>query len=671
MTPEALSLMVDRLLDDALSPTERDDLAALIAQDAELHQRLASELALALQIRAQLAQDAEQRADLLLATLSGSRRLALAERLDRAIDAAARPTFPRWLPWASVAAAAVLMLVIGSWWTHRQPTHRATQPVATTPPAPQPTTSVAANPQTIPVIAEPEQLPALPTADPTPTPNELVAQAAGNPTLPIIAMPEQPREAAPLAFAQPNTDPSPVSPLNATQANSVLPKPDLRALRSVPPVLISGSARVRRQGREAASQDGFRLVPGDEVRVSGDGADLQDDRGITWWCSPDTRLTLPPVRAVEVLRQPVHLTLGTVHVTAGMGLRPLITTPHLRMDAEEADVWLTVTTQGTRVETISGSVHIDITTASVTRPGASKPRPGIKTVRPLAPGFYALTHPGQGLEIHPAGQNCLSVIGGHFARDGDLFIPRILHGTTPAIAADLGGTAVLAALGDGTWLDQAAYRHLNALVELPATTPTTRILKHPALSAWVTTNDARAASAMRRTDPLRPIHLAGPAPAKLPAWATSSELPSEGDAPAGRATLAVIPVDAQVQANSWDALMRGAQGVIWTVVDQHDPAAALQPLTAALDATQGLLTDGIRTPFALGDGIRAAHWDRPGRRLVVVINRADGERALKIPHTSGLAPFAADDSVAVSTTGDVTSATLRPGAVLIMQGSVP
>jgi hypothetical protein len=675
MTPEDLSVLVDRLLDDALSPQERDNLAARIAHDADLHQRLASELALALQIRAVLAQDAEQRADLLMATLSGSRRLALAERLDRAIDATAGRAFPRWLPWTSVAAAAVLMLLIGGWWSQRTPARSPARDVASTAPAPQRTTPVAVNPPSTPVIATPETPRALPAVDPTPIPDALVAQTAaqtgGEPAPPDAATPDAAPEPAPLAAISSTPDVRESAPLNATQANSVLAKPDLRALRSVPPVLIKGSPLVRRQGREAASVDGFRLVPGDEVRVSGDGADLNDDRGITWWCSPDTRLSLPPARPVEVMRQPVHVTLGTVHVTAAMGLRPLITTPHLRIDADEADVWLTVTTQGTRVETISGSVHIDITTASVQRPGSTKPRPGIKTVRPLAPGFYALTHPGQGLEIHPTGQNRLSVIGGRFARDGDLQIPRILQGTTATIAADLGATALLAPLADGTWLDQASYRHLNALIELPPTAPATRILKHPALSAWVTTNDARAASAMRRADPLRPIHLAGPAPAKLPTWATTSELPSDGDAPAGRATLAVIPVDAQVHAHTWDALIRGAQGLIWTVVDQHDPAPALQSLTAALDATQSLLTDGSRAPIALGDGIRAARWDRPGRRLVVVVNRNDAERTLPIPHTSGLAPVGADESLAVSTTGDLTTATLPPHGVLILQGSVP
>ncbi len=675
MTPEQLSVVVERLLDDDLSHMERTNLSALIAQDADLHQRLASELALALQIRAVLAQDAEQRADLLMATLSGSRRLALADRLDRAIDAAALPAAPRWLPWTSVAAAALLMLLIGGWWSQRAPTRNPTRDVVITAPAPQRTIPVAVNPPTTPVIAAPETPLALPAADPTPTPDALVAQtaaqSAGEPASPEIATPEAAPEKAPLANVPLTPDVRESAPLSATQANSVLAKPDLRALRSVPPVLISGSAQVRRQGREAASVDGFRLVPGDEVRVSGDGADLNDDRGITWWCSPDTRLTLPPTRTVEVVRQPLHVTLGTVHVTAAMGLRPLITTPHLRIDAEEADLWLTVTTQGTRVETVSGSVHIDITTASVQRPGTTKPRPGIKTVRPLAPGYYALTHPGQGLEIHPAGKNRLSVIGGRFARDGDLQIPRILHGTSATVAADLGGTALLAPLADGTWLDQAAYRHLNALIELPPTTPATRILKHPALSAWVTTNDTRAATAMRRADPLRPIHLAGPAPAKLPTWATTSELPSDGDAPTGRATLAVIPVDAQVHAHTWDALIRGAQGLIWTVVDQHDPAPALQSLTAALDATQSLLTDGSRAPIALGDGIRAARWDRPGRRLVVVVNRNDGERALQIPHTSGLAQVGADESLAVSTTGDLTTATLPPHGVLILQGPAP
>jgi len=667
MTPEALSEVVERLLDDAVSPTERGDLAALIARDVDLHHRLASELALALQIRAVLADDAEQRADLLLATLSGSRRLALAQRIDQAIDATARRSSVRWLSWSGVAAAALLMLLVGGWWWPHTPARAPLRSVATSAPVPQ-KSSPSPVAVTLPLAAHTPAGVVAPAAPEPAPPGEVPDAPASEPAAAeVVVVDAVPTSVQPSEYA-PSVGEAPT--ISATLANPVLAKPDPKALRLVHPLLINGSAQVRRQGREAASVADQRLVPGDEVRVSGDGADLTDERGMTWWCSPDTRLTLPLPRVVDVVRQPLHVTLGTVHVTAAMGLRPLITTPHLRIDAEEADVWLTVTTQGTRVETIAGSVHIAIASTSVVRPGTALTRPGTKTVRPLAPGFYALSHPGQALEIHPSGQNRFSVIGGRFARDGDLLIPRILRGVSATIAADLGGTALVAPLGDGAWLDQAAYRHLIALVELPPTTPAPRFFKHPALSAWIATNDTRAANAMRRADPLRPIHLAGPAPAKLPAWASSSELPSTGDAPAARATLAVVAVDDQVQSNSWDALIRGAQGLIWSV-GEHDPAEALRPLIAALDATQGLLTDGSRVRLDLGGDIVAAQWNRPGRRLVVVVNRRGEPVTVEVPHTRGLEAFGADESYAVTTTGDLTTAMLPAGGVLIMQGALP
>ncbi len=672
MTPEDLSILVERLLDDDLTPGQRATLAAQLVDDDALQQRLAGELGLALQIRAVLAEDAEIRADLLLATVSGSRRLALAQRIDHAIDlAAAPPARARWLPWSGLAAAAaVLLIVIAGWSLPRAPSPAPPRPLevaAPTSPAPAPAPPVLPpSPATV-TVTVPQALDGPVAAIASPVAVVVVVPDIVAPTAPESPAPA-PAIAANALVPVPRDDADVTSLLKASQANPMLAKADPKALRLVPPLMINGAAQVRRQGRVADSAENLRLIPGDELRVGADGAELRDERGLTWWCGPDTRLALAIPRVVEAARQPLHVTLGTLHVTAAMGLRPLITTPHLRIDAEEAELWLTVTTLGTRVETVSGSVRIEIT--SVTRPGATAVRPGAKAVRPLAPGFYALCHPGQAPEIHQAGAGRLSVLSGRFTRDGVLLIPRILRGVSATIAADLGGTAVQAPLGDGAWLDQAAYRHLHALVELPASTPAMRVLRHPALGAWIATSDARAALAMRRADPLRPIHLAGPAPTKLPAWATSSELATSDEAPVGRATLAVIAVDARVEEHSWDALIRGAQGLIWTI-DEQTPAEALRPLIAALEVGQGLLIDGARVRLDLGSGFSAARWDRPGRRLVVVINHADEARAVAVPQTRGLAALAADDSWAVATSGELTTATLPPHGVLILSGARP
>lgn len=681
MTPDELGNLIDRLLDDALAPDERDALAARLSDDPLLRQQLSDELALALQIRASLADDAEQRADLLMATLSGSRRLALERRINQQLDEAAdrRP----WLPWASVAAAALLVAMIGGWWlTH----DRSRGPLVAAPsqlqPRPAPVAAqdvrdsspTAAN-DTAPA---PDGSPA-PAADAVatrPIPDAVVPPApAPAPTTTDTAIGSKPGPApgddalAATIPPAPTTNPSPTPvvadhavvanpqlPINATQAKPGTPLPVSRSQRLIPPLLINGSARLRRLGRESAIDANVRLVPGDEILVDGEGAELTNDRGVTWWSGPGTRLILPMPKPTDVARQPIHLTTGTLHVTAGQNLRPLITTPHIRIDVEDADLWISVTSAWTRVETVSGSVRL-----------------GTQTVRPLAAGSYAVVLPGLPPAINPSSQTRLAVIAGRFARNGEAVIPRIVRGVPVAVAAEAGASGVLAPLGDAVWLDQAAAHDLLALAEVPTAMPSQRILRNAALTAWVADGDLRGAPGLRRVDALRPIHLSGPPPVRMPGWATSAELAGDADAGSGRAMLAVVPVDDQVRAGTWDALVRGANGVIWSVSNHQDPGASLRPLAAAVDATSSLLTDGVRTRLSLsaasGSEVTAARWDRLDRRLIVVVNRSREVRPVVLSQTRGLQPLEADDSIVMTQSGDSTSAQLPPGAVLVLLGN--
>ena len=682
MTPDDLGLLVDRLLDDVLSPDERAAFAAQLADDPLLRQQLADELSLALRIRASLADDAEQRADLLMATLSGSRRLALERRINLQLDATRDPP-RRWLPWVSAAAAALVMAVMGGWWLghdHSRGTHST---LVKTRGHSQPEPSFVD-------VRDDRNAPLPVVVDLTPGPSESpapVTAADGVATKPIVdpPAPDAPKtatapdnrvvsnEPAPgdnvAAIPEPQappTGPRPLAksadramdravaanlppPINATLTKPGTPSPTTRAQRLIPPLVINGSARLRRQGHESAIDASMRLVPGDEILVDGEGAELSNDRGVTWWGGPGTRLSIPTPRPTDVLRQPVHLTTGTLHVTAGQNLRPLITTPHIRIDIEDAELWITVTAAWTRIETVNGSVRL-----------------GASVVRPLAAGSYAVVLPGLPPAIRPAAQSRLEVIAGRFARDGAAVVPRILRGVPVAIADDAGATAVLAPLGDGIWLDQAVAHGLLAIAELPSTPPSARILNRAALTAWLADGDTRGATALRRADPLRPIHLAGPLPTRQPSWATSSELAREADAGIGRAMLAMVTVDDGVRANTWDALVRGAQGVIWTVSDHHDPGTVLRPLSAALDATTSLLTDGTRTRLYLGassgSDVSAARWDCLGRRLIVVVNRSAESRPVAITQTRDLHPLVEDASIIMTQTDDTTSAQLPPGA---------
>lgn len=680
MMPDELGTLIDRLLDDALTPEERTALAARLSDDPLLRQQLSDELALALQIRASLADDAEQRADLLMATLSGSRRLALERRINQQLDQA-QATRLQWLPWTSVAAAALLVAMIGGWWlTH----DRSRSPLVASPAQPQPRpASIAAQDirdssptATNNTAPAPDGSPA-PAADVVairPIPDPVVPPAPAPPTT-DSAVGIEPRSApgddslATTVPPAPTTSPSPAPviadhavvanpqlPINATQAKPGTPLPVSRSQRLIPPLLINGSARLRRLGRESTIDANVRLVPGDEIQVDGEGAELTNDRGVTWWSGPGTRLTLPVPKPTDVARQPIHLTTGTLHVTAGQNQRPLITTPHIRIDVEDADLWISVTSAWTRVETISGSVRL-----------------GTQTVRPLAAGSYAVVLPGLPPAINPSAQTRLAVIAGRFARNGEAVIPRIVRGVPVAVAAEAGASGVLAPLGDAVWLDQAAAHDLLALAEVPTATPSQRILRNAALTAWVADGDLRGAPGLRRVDALRPIHLSGPPPVRMPGWATSAELAGDADAGSGRAMLAVVPVDDQVRAGTWDALVRGANGVIWSVSNHQDPGASLRPLAAAVDATSSLLTDGVRTRLSLsaasGSEVTAARWDRLDRRLIVVVNRSREVRPVVLSQTRGLQPLEADDSIVMTQSGDSTSAQLPPGAVLVLLGN--
>ena len=119
--------------------------------------------------------------------------------------------------------------------------------------------------------------------------------------------------------------------------------------------------------------------------------------------------------------------------------------------------------------------------------------------------------------------------------------------------------------------------------------------------------------------------------------------------------------------------MRGANGVIWSVNDHHDPGASLRPLSAAVDAASSLLTDGVRTRLSLsaasGSEVTAARWDRIDRRLIVVVNRSREVRPVALSQTRGLQPLEADDSIIMTQSDDAISAQLPPGAVLVLLGN--
>jgi hypothetical protein len=694
MNPEALSILVDRMLDDALTPDERATLAKQIANDPTLHQQIADELALSLQIRATLANDANHRADLLMATLSGSRRFKVEQRIVRAMNTASRPASRRyWLTWSSSAVAALLLITLSILWSTQNHRPVASTKVGNSAPSNKPGPSAiassplretpnnpAANVESSPSSTAPVVV-ALPPNNSvenisvsndgeeknSPSPSDavavVIANAAQTPDLVDPSHEKITEKVTPKIGVKPSPTPAIAQPptvLASQAAVALTPQIPLKTLPQTQKkgpqlVMLSGKAHLRRRDRESTIGANTQLLPGDEINVDmKDDATFVDDRGITWQCGPYTRLSINHANAVEAPRQPISLNFGTIHISAGLGLRPLITTPHIHIDTEAADVTITVTSAWTRVETMGGSVRL-----------------GTNVKRPLAPGYFALILPGDSPAIFPAGQTRLAVINGRFTSDGRLQIPRILRGVSVALAAEAHATAVSSPLQDGAWLDQATSHHLNALVDIPKSVPAIRILKHPALSAWVADGDARKAIAIRQADPQRPLHLIQSAPARLAAWASSSELVEDDDAGSERATLAVVPVNAQIHANTWHALVRGAQGVIWTVNDHTNPGEILRPIAAEIEATQNVLTDGTRMRLNLGSDLSAARWDCPDQRLVVVVNRGSETRTVQVPHTRGLSPIFDDDSVIVEQHNEIVSATLPPGAVLALIGTPP
>ena len=686
MSPEDLSALVDRLLDDALTADERATLAKQIASDSLLHQQIADELALSLQIRATLANDANHRADLLMATLSSSRSFKVEQRIVRALNTTARlSSRRRWLTWSSAAVAALLLMSLSVRWTTHYHHPVAPTKVADSAPANKPgtreikplrlretPTNPDANtnetpPTTAPVVV------ALPPNDSVENVNvshESAEQKSPSPSAPLVAQapdfvetpsgkiattiaPDVGIKYSPTpAIAQP---PTVLASQAAVTVTHQIPLTALPLTQKNGPqlVMISGNAHLRRRDRESSIEANTQLLPGDEINIDNkDGASFGDERGITWQCSPHTRLSLNRASAIDAPRQPISLNFGTIHLSAGLGLRPFITTPHIHIDTEAADLSITVTSAWTRVETMDGSVRL-----------------GTNVKRPLAAGYYALILPGDSPAIFPAGQTRLAVINGRFTSDGRLQIPRILRGVSVALAAEANATAILSPLQDGAWLDQAMSHHLNAFVDIPKSVPPLRMLKHPALSAWVADGDVRKAIAIRQADPQRALHLAPSAPARLAAWASSSELVEDDDAGSERATLAVVPVNEQIHANTWHALVRGAQGVIWTVNDHTNPGEVLRPIAAEIEATQNVLTDGTRMRLNLGSDLSAARWDCPDQRLVVVVNRGSEMRSIQVPHTRGLTPISDDHSVTLEKHHEIITATLPPGAVLALIGT--
>ncbi len=660
MTTDELATLVERLLDNDLAAHERDALANRLTSDVVLRERLTDELALALQVRAALTGAPDTRAELLMASLSGSRRLRLGDRIDAAITLSPINTpSPIRRPWLGVAltAAALAVLVIG-WWI--LPQRHATagraeltqQSAVPRPPTAEPFTRT---PDTV-----DQRQPTAPTSSTTPVevtriqPDEPQPVAIADPA-PAASQVEAPSFGAPTDGAAPS-DPQRTNEQRgavvATQASPKLPQPDPKALRLTPALQLNGNANLKRQDRIAPVEQAVRVVAGDEVTVTGDGAELSDERGMWWWAGPGTCLSVLNPRPVDAQRQPLHLTTGTLHITATQGLRPLLTTPHVRISCEEADLWVTVFRGWTRIETISGTVHL-----------------GTSVVRPLAPGNYAVVLPGQPPQINAAGRDRWSVIGGRLTRDGVPFIARLVDGVEVATAVELGADGLVAPADDGRWLDHATFHEIRALIN-STTSPSARVLQHPAIAGWF--SDTRTGAALRRADPLRWIHLDGERPARWPTWADSSVLLADEDAKGPHPLLATIAVDDEVRSHTWEALARGAQGVLWQVDGDHSALSALtdtvRALSDAIRVVSPLLCDGTRTRLDLGDGVTGASWSRQGRRVLVVVNRRDQPATVTIPQARGLHPL--EQAGAIDLAPDQTSVELPAGTALVLHGEV-
>lgn len=650
--------LVERYRDDDFAATERARLAQRLAADPVFRAEFRAHLRLAQTLTASLESDPEasaRRADLAVAALSPSRRLALWRAVTSEIDAGTQrqPLHPTWWRWAGAsAAAAVVMMAIVPWMmragaqrplaasnssavaaipvssitatVHEPAPDVAAPPSTTQPPRPGPVARV----ESVSVRAEPIGL------DPIPA-SAIALPSVAPESTPIVVAVVPP--AAPIVRAV-TAAPARVLVASARGDDPLAGQSELPARGS----WIAGGANVRRGARELPAHGLLALVPGDEIEIGDQGAALQPDDGIRLVCAAHARLVVSPSTGRRQVGRYVALVAGAISdIEVASGETLIVATDHGDVVAAGAKLSLSLHDGWLRCEVGEGTVRIG------------------PQHRRIDGGSAAVLAGGRVLTVFGPGRIGAAVLGGGWTRRGAPWFPLVAQTTvrSPAALAALAGNGfdavILASANDARVAVQAG---LGVILELTPTILAQASTLHaqPGLLGWSVTHDGSPRSLQEALRTVTTLHRsdvghaviakAGPGDpgrrltAAVDALVTSDPALQPAHAPLARLTVSADA--AAVRFHAFAALTAGACGLL--VVDPQSQPEVVRVLLAEIAHVAPLIAAGERDALAAPTGTSAARWSDGHNTLLIAVNSGDQPAAIPVTGgwTNGLHPLA-------------------------------